>query len=114
MRRWLHEVFLVFGTGARHAVRASRPHCAGPSGFLAVLASGGVRANSLRSNMRGPDPLVAPLLGGASTAGPTHTARRRGQEGLHFQRAQLMQINPARRHRRPLLARVNFLGSPEA
>ena len=30
--------------GARHAVRAGRPHCAGPSGCLAVLAAGGVRA----------------------------------------------------------------------
>ena len=35
-----------FGKRARQAVRAGPPHCTGPSGFLAVLASGGVRTNS--------------------------------------------------------------------
>jgi hypothetical protein len=53
----------LFGGAARYAVRAVRPRCAGPSGFLAVLASGGVRGNSLRSDNRGPDPPEAALLG---------------------------------------------------
>ena len=35
-----------FGERARQAVRVGPPHCTGPSGFLAVLASGGVRTNS--------------------------------------------------------------------
>jgi hypothetical protein len=33
---------LFVGEGARHAVCPQRPRCAGPSGFLAVLAFGGV------------------------------------------------------------------------
>ncbi|VWX62013.1 hypothetical protein VARIO8X_50640 [Burkholderiales bacterium 8X] len=53
------------------------PDVTGPSGFPAVLAPGGVRANSLRSNTRGPDPPVTPLLGGNSTYGRGHTTHHR-------------------------------------
>jgi hypothetical protein len=60
--------------GVRWAGRRHRPL----RGCPALLAVRGVRAKlACGSNTRGPDPRTAALLGGASTAGPAHTARLR-------------------------------------
>jgi hypothetical protein len=56
-----------FRVAERKSPKKGRPRCPCPLRFApgqpAVLASGGVRANSLRSNKRGPDPPEAALLG---------------------------------------------------
>lgn len=56
-----------FRVAERKSPKKGRPRCPYPLRFApgqpAVLASGGVRANSLRSNKRGPDPPEAALLG---------------------------------------------------
>ena len=69
---WKCSMAFPLERAARYAARSGRPHCAGPSGFLALLAFRGVRANSLRSNMRGPDPRKAALLSGAEGSPSPH------------------------------------------